>query len=161
MDKPIPPLPRALKQSVFPTQPVVTTLHFGMSKPIILCVDDEKTVLNSLRQELEFHLKGAYSFELAESGEEGLEVLEELMEMGRQVQVVITDQSMPGIKGDRFLEKVHKQSPNTYKILLTGDAQADSIDPGLRRQGFYHTLNKPWEGEDIKQHILEAAKRFA
>ena len=47
-----------------------------MAKPVILCVDDEKTVLTSLKQELEHGLGMEYSVEIAESGEEGLEVME-------------------------------------------------------------------------------------
>jgi len=71
-----------------------------MTKPVILCVDDEISVLESLKQELEFSLGQFYTFEIAESAEEGLEILDELMGQGRDIPVVISDQLMPGMKGD-------------------------------------------------------------
>ena len=81
-----------------------------MVKPIILCIDDEKTILQSLRSQLRRQFGSKFSYEFAESAEEGLEVIEELSLEGaaNDLQVIISDWLMPGMKGDEFLMKIHK-----------------------------------------------------
>jgi DNA-binding NtrC family response regulator len=118
-----------------------------MSKPIILCVDDEKTVLNSLRQELEFAL----------SGEEGLEVIEELIENGRVLKVVISDQTMPGMKGEVFLTEVHKRLPKVGKILLTGDSSKEGVNGGVYTGSNFPCLVKPWDNVRLRELVVSIA----
>lgn len=131
-----------------------------MPRPIILCVDDEKTVLNSLRQELEHGLGNAFLLELAESAEEGLEVLQELIHSGHEVQVVITDQLMPGMKGDQFLIQVHRINPNIRKIMLTGQANADSVGNAVNHAALYRYIAKPWDDVELRETVQQAALSF-
>ncbi len=131
-----------------------------MVKPVILCVDDEKTVLNSLRQELEFGLGGNYVFELAESAEEGLEIIQELMGQGTDIHVVISDQLMPGMKGDQFLIEVNKLNSSIRKILLTGQANAESVGNAVNNAGLYRYIAKPWDEKDLRLTVEEAAKSY-
>ena len=77
-----------------------------MKKPTILCVDDEQIVLTSLIDQLIHYVGNNYSIEVAESGEEALEVLEELSKEGIEVPLIISDQIMPGMKGDELLIEV-------------------------------------------------------
>ena len=91
-----------------------------MKKPVILCVDDEKIILDSLEEQINARLGKDFDIEVAESGEEGLEIIEELEEEGRELAVVISDQLMPGMKGADFLIKVHERNQDALKILLTG-----------------------------------------
>ena len=51
-----------------------------MSKPVILCVDDEKVVLDSLKTQLKNFLSHSCKVEIAESGEEALELIEDMLE---------------------------------------------------------------------------------
>jgi serine phosphatase RsbU (regulator of sigma subunit)/FixJ family two-component response regulator len=132
-----------------------------MLKPIILCVDDEKTVLNSLRQELEFSLGNHFVFELAESGEEGLEIVNDLLARGMDLQVVISDQLMPGMKGDQFLIEVNKLNQDIRKILLTGQANAESVGNAVNNANLYRYIAKPWDEKDLRLTVEEAAKSFA
>jgi CheY-like chemotaxis protein len=82
-----------------------------MSKGTIICVDDERVVLISLRDQLTHHLGSDYDIELAESGEEALEIFAELLEEEREILLIISDQIMPGMKGDELLIKIHAQYP--------------------------------------------------
>ena len=132
-----------------------------MAKPIILCVDDEKTVLNSLRQELEFALGAAYSFELAESAEEGLEVIEELLAEGREIRVVISDQTMPGMTGESFLSQVHKKLPRIGKILLTGDSSKEGVNGGVYAGSKFPCLVKPWDNVRLRELVVSMASAVA
>ncbi len=104
------------------------TAHFNPDlKPVILCVDDEKIILDSLEEQIEQVLGEDFELELAESASEALEILDDLREEGRFVAVVISDQIMPSIKGDEFLIDVHEQYPETLKIMLTGQGSLDAV----------------------------------
>ena len=79
-----------------------------MPKPSILCVDDEVTLLESLREQMKRVFSAEYNVEIAESAEMGMEILEEFIEDGIEVPLIISDQIMPGMKGDEFLIKIHQ-----------------------------------------------------
>ena len=130
------------------------------NKLTILCVDDEITVLQSLEQELGFGLGNEFSFEIAQSGEEGLEIIEELAQSGNNIPVIISDQLMPGMKGDQFLIEAHKRLPNTQKIMLTGQASADSVGRALNHAKLYRYIPKPWEEKDLLITVKEAVKSY-
>ncbi|HAG81849.1 MAG TPA: hybrid sensor histidine kinase/response regulator, partial [Cyanobacteria bacterium UBA12227] len=93
-----------------------------MNKPVVICVDDEQTILDSLEIELQKSLGDEYLIETALGGEEALELIEELIEDNYEVVLVISDQIMPNLKGDELLKRVHEISPTTLKIMLTGQA---------------------------------------
>ncbi|RYE56107.1 MAG: response regulator, partial [Hyphomicrobiales bacterium] len=63
---------------------------------IILCVDDDSTVLAALRSMLSSHFGSEVQVEFAESGEEALEIAAELRAEGREIGLVISDFMMPG-----------------------------------------------------------------
>jgi serine phosphatase RsbU (regulator of sigma subunit)/CheY-like chemotaxis protein len=129
-------------------------------KRYILCVDDEKSVLTSLKQELRAGIGDDYSFEIAESGEEALEIAQHLTTKGHELPVVISDQLMPGMKGDEFLVNLNSFQPKTRKILLTGQASAAAVGNALNQANLFRFLNKPWSAEDICQTVQEAIKVY-
>jgi serine phosphatase RsbU (regulator of sigma subunit)/FixJ family two-component response regulator len=130
------------------------------SKVFILCVDDDRTVLNSLRHELFEGLQKNYKIEIADSGQDGLEILKELLEEECSVPVIISDQLMPGMKGDEFLALTHRLSPATKKILLTGQATTDSIANAINKANLYRFIGKPWQKEDLVLTVEQAIKSF-
>ena len=91
-----------------------------MARPVILCVDDERTVLTSLKEEILRRFGRDVIIELAESGEDALEVVTELVDNGDDLAVVVSDHIMPGMKGDDLLTRVHGQLPEVRTIMLTG-----------------------------------------
>jgi len=92
---------------------------------VIVCIDDEKIILESLKSQLLRNFGAAFKYEFAESAEEGKTVVEDLMAEGDELHSVICDWLMPGMKGDEFLYWVAKQSPECDKILLTGHVDND------------------------------------
>jgi len=80
-------------------------------KPVIICVDDEANILKSLRAELQEAISNEYIIEIAEGGEEALELIDELLEDGYEVPLIISDHIMPDMKGDELLKHVHVLSP--------------------------------------------------
>ena len=131
-------------------------------KPIILCVDDERIILDSLKVQLMNYFDGNCIVEIAESGDEGLEIIEEMAEdEGLYPHVIISDQIMPGMKGDEFLIKVSQQSPTSIRILLTGQAQKDDIINVINKAGLYRYIAKPWDNMDLNLTVKEALVSFS
>jgi len=131
-----------------------------MAKPVILCVDDEQIILSSLKEQLKRNFSQDFLIETAENGEEALEVIEELIEEGASIPVVISDHIMPGIKGDELLIKIHEKYPETLKILLTGQADADAVGNAVNKARLYRYISKPWEQADLELTVTEAAKSY-
>lgn len=129
-------------------------------KPVILCVDDEKFVLESLKEQLFFNLNGDFTIETAESGADALEILEELGEEDLEVGVIIADYIMPGMKGDELLATIHKKSPKTLKILLTGQADLRAVGETVNKANLYRYITKPWEANDLTMTVKEALLSF-
>lgn len=132
----------------------------SMAKPVILCVDDEKTVLNGLRDELKYEFDNEYSIELAESGEEALALIEDLITSGIPLPVIVSDQIMPGMKGDEFLIAVHNRLPFTRKVLLTGQASPESVGNLVNNGALYRYVSKPWDPKELAEILREAIAEF-
>lgn len=129
-----------------------------MAKKIILCVDDEKIVLESLRGELEGKFSDAYALEFAESGDEALEVIEDLAAGGDELALVVTDYIMPGLKGDEVLTRIYASHPDALQIMLTGQANLEGITNAINNAKLYRYISKPWERSDLLLTIKEAVK---
>lgn len=131
-----------------------------MKKKAILCVDDEKVVLNTLKEQLRRDFIEDYIIETCENGEEALDVFIELLDNGVDVPVVISDQVMPDMKGSELLYEVHKRHPLTKTILLTGQIESEEISDALKRAKLYRYIPKPWEKDDLILTIREAVNSF-
>ena len=131
-----------------------------MNQQVIICVDDENTVLKSLKAELQEAVGNAYLIEIAESGEEALELIEELLLDGYEVPLIISDYIMPDMKGDELLKQVHVLSPKTIKIMLTGQADIEAVANAIKNANLYRYLAKPWEQEDLSLTVKEAVNSY-
>lgn len=120
-----------------------------MASEIILCVDDDPAVLNVLRTLLIETLGDDCLVEIAESGQEALEICAELQAEGREVSVVISDFIMPGMSGDELLVRLHTMSPHTIKIMLTGQSSLQGIHRAINEANLYRFLEKPINGADL------------
>ena len=103
----------------------------------------------SLRAQLRHWYREKYIIEIAESAEEGLELIEELIEDGKRIRAVISDWLMPGMKGDEFLIRVHQHFPELTKIMLTGHADPEAVERTQNMAGLDHCIGKPWTQEDF------------
>ncbi|NET61746.1 MAG: response regulator [Symploca sp. SIO2E6] len=131
-----------------------------MSSLAIICVDDQRFVLDSLTEQLKRNLTGDYEVEAAESGEETLEILEELQAEGIEVALVISDQIMPGMKGDELLSQIHTQYPKMLKIMLTGQAAPRSVLNAVNKANLYRYITKPWDETDLILTVQEALRSY-
>ena len=127
-----------------------------MSSYCILCLDDERIVLNSLRGELMRNFGATYAYEFLDSPFDALEVIDEHQQEGADVIVVISDWLMPQMKGDEFLVKLHGKHPRIIKMLLTGQADEAAIDRAKREANLFKCIQKPWSEKELVSSINEA-----
>jgi CheY-like chemotaxis protein len=116
-----------------------------MNKPVILCIDDEKIILETLKKQIKFVFGDRYRYEVAESAEEAWEVLREIEKDRGAKCMVLSDYLMPSIRGDQFLIEVHGKYPDFIKIMLTGQVDAGTLDRLQQELPLHRCLSKPWE----------------
>jgi diguanylate cyclase (GGDEF)-like protein len=132
----------------------------GNGKEHIICVDDEEGILTALRQQLGARFGDECLIEVAQSAKDALELVEELARDGEPLAVMIADQIMPGMKGVELLEEVHKRSPGTTKILLTGQAGLDAVVAAINKAGLNRYIPKPWDEPDLRLTVENLLKTF-
>ncbi len=131
-----------------------------MKKRVIICVDDEKNVLTALKKQLKLAFIEDFTVEIAESGDEGFEVFEELIKKGIDVPVVISDHIMPGMNGDELLTKIFKKKPETHNILLTGLANIEAVGNAVNEANLYRYITKPWNSGDFILTVKGAIESY-
>ncbi len=131
-----------------------------MGKPVIICVDDEPTVLESLKIELKRVLNGQCLVETAEGGLEALELIQELHQGNYEVALVLADYIMPDIRGDELLRQIHKLSSYTLNIMISGQADLEAVGNAIRHARLYRYIAKPWQVEDLRGTVLEAIQSY-
>ncbi|MCH8959974.1 MAG: response regulator [Bacteroidetes bacterium] len=131
-----------------------------MPEKVILCVDDEEIILEVLKEQLKRRLGNEYLIEVAQGGEEALALVEELSAEGFEIQMIIADQIMPGMKGDELLTAVHQKYPDTLKVFLTGRADAQAVGNAVNQANLYRYLAKPWDEEDLYLTVEEGLRSY-
>ncbi|GIX41697.1 MAG: response regulator [Leptospiraceae bacterium] len=131
-----------------------------MEKGFIICVDDEESVVSTLKEQLTKYFGETHEIEIATSGEEALEIIQDILQEGGSIEVVITDQVMPGMKGDELLEKVNQISPDTIKILLTGQAGLQDTIDAINKGGLNYFVEKPWDIKELHTHIERLIQKY-
>ncbi len=131
-----------------------------MNRPVIICVDDEPIILESLERELSQIFGDDYLIETVETAAEALELVEELLGQKHHIPLVLSDYIMPNLKGDELLRLIHNISPQTLKILLTGQASVEGISNAIKYANLYRYIAKPWQIEDLSLTVNEAIHSY-
>ena len=114
----------------------------------LLLVDDEQNVVNALRRLLR---REGYRIMTANSGAEALELL-----ALHPVQVIVSDQRMPGMSGVDFLSKVKELYPETVRISLSGYSEVSTVTDAINKGAIWKYITKPWDDEVLTQEIRTA-----
>ena len=131
-----------------------------MQSNIVLCVDDDSTVLSALRIVLGKVLGSDVTVEIAGSGQEALVVCAELEAEGRSVSVVISDFLMPNMRGDELLVQIHEQYPHAVTIMLTGQSDLAGVKRAINEANLYRFLEKPFNNADLVLTVRSALRSF-
>jgi EAL domain-containing protein (putative c-di-GMP-specific phosphodiesterase class I)/CheY-like chemotaxis protein len=114
----------------------------------LLLVDDEVNIVAALKRLLR---PDGYDILTAHSGEQGLELLAQ-----QPVDVIISDQRMPGLNGADFLRQARTLRPDTIRIMLSGYTELQSVTEAVNEGAIYKFLTKPWDDEQLRAHLRDA-----
>lgn len=126
---------------------------------VVLCIDDEEMILESLSMELDGKLPNV-ELEMLQDGTEVSELVKELLQGGKKIAVTICDYIMPKQKGDEVLATIHKLSPNTKTVMLTGQSSFDGVTNAINRADLYRYISKPWDKDDFFLTIKSALESY-
>jgi two-component system probable response regulator PhcQ len=118
------------------------------AKPRILLVDDEPRVTEALQRALR---REAYVLLSASSGEAAQETLQR-----HPIDVVISDEQMPGMSGSQFLSWVREKYPRTIRMILSGQATLDAAVRAINEGEVYRFFLKPCNPTDLVCTIEQA-----
>lgn len=124
-----------------------------MTKPIVICVDDEPIALASLKTELKQILGDECLIETIQSSQAALELLAELNKDESEVALVLVNYTMPQSAGDELLKQI-SVSPQA----LTGKTTLAEV--GSIRYARLYCYTKPWQLEDLRLTVLEALNSY-
>ena len=116
----------------------------------VLVVDDEPDVRDMLTQALS---REPYEVLCADSAEEALDIIAR-----EPVDVVLSDEKMPGMSGTEFLAIVRRQYPDTIRMILTGHASLESAIHAINEGEIYRFFTKPCNMVDLMVTIRQALK---
>jgi response regulator RpfG family c-di-GMP phosphodiesterase len=119
----------------------------------VLFVDDEEHILKSLRRLL---MDENMEVLTAVSGEQGLELLENT----KEIEVIVSDQRMPGMTGSEFLQKAREKKPEAMRVILTGYADINATIDAINKGGACRYISKPWNDENLKQTLRDAIQQY-
>jgi two-component system, probable response regulator PhcQ len=119
----------------------------------VMIVDDDLTIRNLLRDALSSE---PYTILNAGSAEEAIPILDR-----EYVDVVISDERMPGMSGSEFLSVVREKYPDTIRIMLTGHASLESAIRAINQGEIYRLFTKPCNIFDLAITIHQALKYSA
>ena len=117
--------------------------------PNVLVIDDESSILESLRILLR---NEGFTPHVAQGGRQGLEQLASL-----SPDIVLTDVRMPNVDGIEVLSAVRKQDPTTPVILMTAQATLQSAVQAVNEGAFYY-IQKPFRNDDLVAILRRAAE---
>ncbi|MFX3657949.1 MAG: response regulator [bacterium] len=115
----------------------------------VLFVDDEPRVLSSMRA----LFRRDYNVHLANSGQEALALLDRT-----DVDVIVSDQRMPGMTGVDVLKACKDRAPRAMRILLTGYADRDAIEASINEGEVFRYLTKPCARDTLRDTVALAVK---
>ena len=114
----------------------------------LLLVDDEENIVAALRRLLRAE---GWLVLSATSAEQALELLARY-----DVDVILSDQRMPGMTGVELLRRARQLYPETIRLVLSGYTELQSITDAINEGAIYKFLAKPWDDEQLRAHLREA-----
>ncbi|MFL9812767.1 EAL domain-containing protein [Stutzerimonas sp. VN223-3] len=152
--KPMPyaDLERFLRARLLVCEPAVAKLGEEEQVQTLLLLDDEENILRALARLLR---RDGYRILIATRAQDAFELLAK-----HDVQVIISDQRMPEMNGTEFLSRVKDLYPDTVRMVLSGYTDLKSVTNAINEGSIYKFLTKPWDDEQLKQHVAQAFREY-
>ena len=113
-------------------------------RALVLAVDDDPAVGRAIERDLRHRYGSRHRVLLADSGEAGLGIVEQIVRRGEPVALLVADQRMPGMSGVEFLSRALKMAPQAKRVLLTAYADSEAAIRAINELRLDHYLMKPW-----------------
>jgi len=127
--------------------------EFEMSNETgLLLIDDETEILKSLQRQF----RRKYNVFVANGAEEAQKIIN-----NEHINVIISDQRMPGITGVEFLSRIKNEHPEIIRLILTGYADIDAIIQAINEGSIFRYVTKPWNPDELDTIVNEAFERYA
>jgi CheY-like chemotaxis protein len=121
-------------------------------EPVLLILDDEPIVTTTIKNY--FELKGGFQVVTFQQPAEALAYLGD-----HAVDLIISDQIMPGMSGLEFFTQVKQVHPEAVRILLTGYAQKEDAIRAINQIGLYQYIEKPWNNDELELIVRNGLER--
>jgi thioredoxin reductase (NADPH) len=115
-----------------------------VARALLLAVDDDPAVGRAVERDLRHRYGARHRVLLADSGEAGLGIVEQIVRRGEPVALLVADQRMPGMSGVEFLSRALKIAPQAKRVLLTAYADTEAAIRAINELHLDHYLMKPW-----------------
>lgn len=146
------PLPAEQLEKFFQHYLPTQTVDANSTQETLLLVDDEENILHSLKRMLR---KEPFHILTCTSAAEAFELL-----ALHNVQVIVSDQRMPGMSGTEFFSQVKKMHPNTVRLILSGYTDLHSVKDAINRGSIYKFITKPWQDDSLIKEIKDAFRLY-
>lgn len=132
-----------------------------MTKYLILCVDDEREVLDSVLQDLA-PFEEHFILEGAESVTEARQVIRDMADEETKLALILCDHIMPEQTGISFLIELSQDTDTkgARKVLLTGQAGLEDTVEAINHDSLDYYIAKPWKGDELRQAITAQLTSF-
>jgi len=117
----------------------------------LLIIDDEVEITKALTRQF----RRNYNVFSTTSAEEGFGILEK-----ENIQVVLSDQRMPGLTGTDFFSKIKDKYPDALKLLLTGYSDIEAVINAINEGQVFRYVTKPWNPAELDSIIKEAFEKY-
>ncbi len=118
-------------------------------KAHVLFVDDERRILTTMRM----LFRADYRLSFASSAQEAIDFLKT-----QSVDVIVSDQRMPGMTGVDLLREAKELRPSAMRILLTGYSDLNAIIGSINEGEIFRFVNKPWQNQELKETVAQAVE---
>ncbi len=125
--------------------------NLNEKKQRILIIDDEVEITKALERQF----KRKYTVFSANSALEASTIIEK-----EDIQVIISDQRMPGMTGIEFYNKIKTAYPDTVKIILTGYSDINNVIEAINQVQIFKYITKPWNPQELDWTINEAFEKY-
>ena len=119
--------------------------------PAVLFVDDDELVLGAVRRALAAEL---YDVVTVTQGQKALDTLAQ-----RRVDVLVSDERMPGMSGGELLSLAADRYPDIFRIMLTGQPTLESALFAINSCHVYHYLLKPFDPVALSGMLRDAIRK--
>lgn len=119
----------------------------------VLFVDDEVSILSSIRREV---MDEDFYAIFANNAQEALQAFE-----SHEISVIVTDMRMPGMDGLTLLKIIREKHPHTVRIVLSGYTQLSQVLATINLGEVFQFISKPWEmREELIMGVWRAIDRY-